>query len=186
MNYQFNPFINASLQASHETEVPQLLTVWGSISGAAAMLGRGIHLPFGNGKIFPNLYTLFIGSAGARKSTAINTVRKHLEAAGFASFAAEKVTLQKFLLDLAGIDADGSDLPQTDFQLDKVLIDNLGLREAWDEQREAAAYLLHGEFADFIGQNNYAFINTLGEFWDKDSPYQYRIKNNQSFEIRNQ
>ena len=69
---------------------------------------------------------------------------------------------------MAGIDADGSDLPQTDFQLDKVLIDNLGLRQAWDEQREAAAYLLHGEFADFIGQNWSGFLEFADVNWGLD------------------
>lgn len=185
MLYKFNKFVNAALQASHETEVPQLLTTWATVSAAAAMLGRVIHIPFGTAKIYPNFYCLLVGSAGARKSTAINKARKYLEAAGYKAFAAEKVTLQKFLLDMSGIEVDQIKLKNGDFELDDLIIDGLGFRQLTDEKKESAAYLIHGEFADFIGQNNYAFINTLGEFWDKDSPYSYRVKNNQSFEIKN-
>jgi Protein of unknown function (DUF3987) len=180
MNYHLNPFINLCLDASHKTETPPLLTAMASISGAAAMLGRNVWLPFGNGRLFPNLYVALIGTPGVRKSTAVNTMRKQVQAAGFSLFASEKITMQKFLMDLGGYQLEQS----YSGKLEDMSLDNLQV-DSNDPERISQSFLAHGEFLDLIGQNNQPFITLLGELWDKDEPYSYRIKGGESLLIPN-
>ena len=144
------------------------------MSCIAAQLARNVYIPFGNGKIYPNLYVMFVGDPGKRKSTAIKDLKKRIKAAGYQNICGDKVTMQKYLLDLAGV-GEGSieDSNITEF--------NLGITLGTNDYVES--YINQDEFSDFIGINNYPFISLLGNFWDIDEPYVYRTKNGQSIEI---
>jgi hypothetical protein len=110
-------------------------------------------------------------------------MKRRLKAAGFGNFCGDKVTMQKFLCDLAGVDENGESSQQKDFDLDTTLIDNLGLRQAFTDSEWVESYIAQDEFSDFIGINNYPFISLLGNFWDIDEPYEYRLKNSKSLWI---
>ena len=117
---------------------------------------------------------MFVGDPGKRKSTAIKDLKKRIKAAGYQNICGDKVTMQKYLLDLAGV-GEGSieDSNITEF--------NLGITLGTNDYVES--YINQDEFSDFIGINNYPFISLLGNFWDIDEPYVYRTKNGQSIEI---
>jgi hypothetical protein len=133
------------------------------------MLGRSIHLPFGDSKIFPNQYVMLIGVPGTRKSSAINTVRKLMQSAGYTAFAPNNTTKEKFLIDLhKGTEtAEGF----------TTIMDILG------ESRKSEIMIPADEFTDFIGAGNAEFPQLLGVLWDNVQSYEVRMKNSPSFKI---
>ena len=159
------------------SECSEFLHMWACISASAALLERRVFLPFGSSEIIPNLYTMFVGTPGSRKSSAIKLAKKFVRRTGYDTFAADKVTMQKFLCDLGGLNDDGS---TNKGSLEDVYLTDLGLQ---DIKSHSACFIAQDEFSDFIGINNYGFISLLGNFWDIQEPYKYRLKNGTSFEI---
>ena len=168
------PLLKDIIKLAENQEAADFSYLWAGLSCIAAQLARNVYIPFGNGKIYPNLYVMFVGDPGKRKSTAIKDLKKRIKAAGYQNICGDKVTMQKYLLDLAGV-GEGSieDSDITEF--------NLGITLGANDYVES--YINQDEFSDFIGINNYPFISLLGNFWDIDEPYVYRTKNGQSIEI---
>ena len=168
------PLLKDIIKLAENQEAADFSYLWAGLSCIAAQLARNVYIPFGNGKIYPNLYVMFVGDPGKRKSTAIKDLKKRIKAAGYQNICGDKVTMQKYLLDLAGVgegSIEGSNI--TEF--------NLGITLGTNDYVES--YINQDEFSDFIGINNYPFISLLGNFWDIDEPYIYRTKNGQSIEI---
>lgn len=168
------PLLKDIIKLAENQEAADFSYLWAGLSCLAAQLARNVYIPFGNGKIYPNLYVMFVGDPGKRKSTAIKDLKKRIKAAGYQNICGDKVTMQKYLLDLAGVgegSIEGSNI--TEF--------NLGITLGTNDYVES--YINQDEFSDFIGINNYPFISLLGNFWDIDEPYVYRTKNGQSIEI---
>ena len=168
------PLLKDIIKLAENQEAADFSYLWAGLSCIAAQLARNVYIPFGNGKIYPNLYVMFVGDPGKRKSTAIKDLKKRIKAAGYQNICGDKVTMQKYLLDLAGV-GEGSieDSNITEF--------NLGITLGTNDYVES--YINQDEFSDFIGINNYPFISLLGNFWDIDEPYIYRTKTGQSIEI---
>ena len=168
------PLLKDIIKLAENQEAADFSYLWAGLSCIAAQLARNVYIPFGNGKIYPNLYVMFVGDPGKRKSTAIKDLKKRIKAAGYQNICGDKVTMQKYLLDLAGV-GEGSieDSNITEF--------NLGITLGANDYVES--YINQDEFSDFIGINNYPFISLLGNFWDIDEPYVYRTKHGQSIEI---
>ena len=168
------PLLKDIIKLAENQEAADFSYLWAGLSCIAAQLARNVYIPFGNGKIYPNLYVMFVGDPGKRKSTAIKDLKKRIKATGYQNICGDKVTMQKYLLDLAGVgegSIEGSNI--TEF--------NLGITLGTNDYVES--YINQDEFSDFIGINNYPFISLLGNFWDIDEPYVYRTKNGQSIEI---
>lgn len=165
-----------------DSEAPLLYHRWCFISTLAALLGRNFYLPFGNDEIYPNMYTMLIGSPGARKSTAIKAGKRLLAEVGYETFVADRTTKEKFMVDLhhgIGTDiheANGKEKDIASQILFKELEDNLSAREA---------YIVADEFNDFIGHGNLDFLSFLGNLWDYKGIYKNRIKNGTSVAIPN-
>ena len=168
------PLLKDIIKLAENQEAADFSYLWAGLSCLAAQLARNVYIPFGNGKIYPNLYVMFVGDPGKRKSTAIKDLKKRIKAAGYQNICGDKVTMQKYLLDLAGV-GEGSveDSNITEF--------NIGITLGTNDYVES--YINQDEFSDFIGINNYPFISLLGNFWDIDEPYIYRTKNGHSIEI---
>lgn len=159
------------------TEPPIIYHRWSLISAVAAYLGRQCWLPFGPGRIFPNMYTMLVGNPGTRKSTAIKSAKKIITAAGYSSFSAERTTKEKFLLDLQGDDSHGADSAE--------VITNL-FGAGPDDQVARETFICADEFNEFVGSGNFEFLSMLGALWDWDEPdstYKQRVKNSKSVEI---
>ena len=165
-----------------ETESPAIAHRWSLICCIGALIGRNAWLPFGPSKIFPNCYAMIIGESGTRKSTAIKMAKKILAAAEYKTFAAQKTTKEKFLMDLEGEEFDlssgqvnGSSVMENLFGADGVV---------GSDPREV--FIVADEFNDFMSCRDLEFQSLLGSLWDWDDenlPWEHRLKNSKSLAI---
>lgn len=142
-----------------KSESPTIFHRWTAVSIVGALLSRSIWFPFGHGRIYPNQYVMLMGSAGARKSTAINIGAKVCRAAGFNHFAADRVSKEKFLMTMSNIDE--GDLDDVDALLELT----------FNEPSES--YIVAEEFTDFTGMNNMEFYTMLTKLWDCPDEYSH-------------
>lgn len=158
------------LDYTGNSESPAIFNRWSLIAGIGALLGRQYSFDHGHFTVYPNMYTMLIGSSGARKSWAIKLMRKLLIQAGYTTIAADKTTKEKFLLDLAG-ETNGYDI------LEETLFG--------DSEEDKEIFIMADEFNDFFGNGNLEFISLLGTLWDYSGEYKNRIKSGKSVSIHN-
>lgn len=151
-------------------------------------------MPFGDGRIFANQYVMLIGNPGTRKSTAIKTSKRILSRAGYSTFAAEKTTKEKFLLDLEGSEDDSSGYDSRgpvkkspSATANDILANlDLGSSEAGIDGVPREVFVTADEFNEFVGSGNLDFLSMLGALWDWDdesATYKHRFKNSKSLAI---
>lgn len=164
------------------TEPPYGFHRWCVITSVGALLGRNFYFQHGHFKVFPNLYTMLVGGAGTRKSTAIKLSQKIITIAGYDTFAADKTSKEKFLVDLAGIDSE-IDLSGRSGNIDAITAENLWGTDGLKTPRET--FIVADEFNEFAGAGNIEFYSLLGSLWDwdKETPYTHRLKNSKSLNI---
>lgn len=167
-------FITNYLQYVGETECPTIYHRWCALSMLGAYLGRQYSFKFGHSALNTNLYTMLIGTPGARKSTAIKIAKKIIKAAGYEAISADRSTKEKFLLDLAGEETTNPN---------DILESNIWGEGGEDDYKEM--FIACDEFNDFIGNGNIEFISLLGNMWDFEGNYENRIKNGKSVNINN-
>jgi Protein of unknown function (DUF3987) len=157
-----------------KAETPATYVRWAMMSGIGAALGRRVYFPFGDFRIFPNLYVMFIGDPGVRKSTAIKQMRKILSSSGYTTFAGDKTSKEKFLIDLEGEeDKTGDQVMETMFGAD-------------GDADPKEMYIVADEFNEFAGTGNLDFLSLLGSLWDWDDPsrpFEQKFKNSKSLKI---
>lgn len=168
-------FFSDYLEYSSGGEIPATFNRWSAIGMVGAWMGRQVYFKFARSRLHTNMYIMLLGSAGTKKNTAINIAKDLIKQAGYGTIAAEKISKEKFLLDLAasGDPAGGSNM------LDDALwgdISDSDSREMW---------ICKGEFNDFFSNNILDFVSMLGEMWDFRGVYENRIKNGQSVVIPN-
>lgn len=176
-----------------DTEPPTIYHRWSLISSVGALLGRQYWFPFGTTRIFPNQYVMLIGNPGTRKSTAIKMARRVIAGTGYSTFAAERTSKEKFLLDLEGVtDEDawsksGSSRGKRTTTASDVL-DNLDLGGGGEihDGIPKEIFVTADEFNEFSGTGNIEFLSMLGALWDwddEDTTYKHRFKNSKSISI---
>lgn len=138
-----------------ESEAPTLYHRWAACSMLGAMLGRQVWLPFGHGTIYPNQYIMLMGSPGTRKSSAIGIARKLLEKTGYTRFAPDRVSKERFLMDMRSITDEDLDRDLHELVLDK----------------PSELYVVAEEFTDFVGQGGMEFMTMLTKLWDNLDVY---------------
>jgi len=161
-----------------DTEPPLILHRWSLISCMSAILERNVWLPFGAFRIFPNQFIMLIAEPGARKSTAIKLAAKIITKAGYEKFAGDKTSKEKFLLDLEGVDEDGTAQVNNHSAMENLLGVSSG--------DPKAVFVCADEFNDFMRCGDLEFHSMLGKLWDwddEDKPYTYRLKNSRSVSI---
>lgn len=186
-------FITDYLRYTEHTEPPYIYHRWCALAAVSAILGRSYYIPFGHARIFPNLYCLLIGEPGTRKSTAIKTIcRKLVSASGYDTFAADKTSKEKFLLDLEGVEEDSllaDSLPRgrgRNKWIDPSTMENLWGDDAASLSDPKEVLICADEFSEFSGIGNGEFYTTLGNLWDWDDdsrPFTQRLKNSRSVSI---
>lgn len=181
-------FLELYLDYVRETEPPYIYHRWCAIASIGALLGRSTYIQFGHQRIFPNLYCLLVGEPGTRKTTAIKHIcRKLLSASGYETFAADKTSKEKFLLDLEGAPEESYDVSRGKTRApDAQTLENLWGSEALLLTDPKEVYILADEFSEFSGTGNAEFYTTLGNFWDWDDagkPFTSRLKNTKSVSI---
>lgn len=166
------------LQFRSSTESPAVYHRWSLAAAIGALLRRNTWLQQGALTVYPSMYIQLIGEPGARKSTAIKFVRKHMRDTGYTEIAASKTSKEKFLMDLQGAHQDDQDYTENpDKALDRVL----GL----DEFEDRCYSIMADEFVDFVGSGNMEFLSLLGVLWDCPEEYSFRLKNSKSLDIKN-
>ena len=175
-------FISSYLKYQKGTEAPLIYHRWCAITGIGALLGRRAFIIHGHNKIYPNQYTMVVGESGARKDSALREIRKLLIAADYKTIAADKITKEKFLIDLEeGMDKAHD--PDERFDISKNTKANPTMRALFGAERskEPAECLIYsGEFNSFMGHSNLEFIDLLTALWDWEGNYENRIKNGRS------
>jgi hypothetical protein len=157
------------LEYTRDTEPPRLFHRWSLLVSIGALLGRNVYVQHGHSRIYPNLYCMFVGESGTRKSTAIKMMRKLISAAGYDKFAAEKTSKEKFLIDLSGqidpglVSKNGKGSKERDAE---ATFDNLWGDESDRTPREV--FIVADEFNEFAGSSNHELHTTLGNLWDWD------------------
>lgn len=184
MSQSNEDFLSSYLQYASNTEVPATYHRWCAIAGLGAFLGRRYYFNHGHFDIHPNIYCMLVGVSGTRKSTAIKLIKKLLTEANYTTFAAEKTTKEKFILDLSGEEDDTSFGARPKVKAEDFLDKNLwGDEEA--TKPDAEIFIAADEFNDFFGNGNVEFISLLGTLWDYHGVYRNRIKNGKSVSINN-
>lgn len=178
-------FFSAYLSYSSDTEVPTNFHRWSIIPTIGALLGRQFWFQHGAFSIYPNVYTMLIGSPGTRKSTAIKLAKKLIVQSGYTHIAASKTSKEKFLMDLAG-DL-GLDTPsgQAKISAEVLLSQNLWGEDDSSTQPDREMYIMADEFNVFMGHGNLEFISMLGDLWDYEGIYENRTKTGKSISIKN-
>ena len=174
-------FLNDYLQYTSDGEVPISFHRWSAIAGVSAILERNLYIQHGHKTLYPNQYCMLIGSAGTRKSSAVNLIKSLLVKAGYDTIAADRTSKEKFLMDLAGMD---DDTYTSNKKADTLLDQNL-----WGDTDESAIrpmFIGADEANDFFGIGNLEFLSILGSLWDWNGPpYTNRIKTGRSVSIPN-
>lgn len=182
-------FISLYLKYTEHTECPTFFHRWCAVTALSAYLGRNVFFNHGHFTLYPNLYTMLIGSPGTKKSSAIKIAAKLFKQAGYNTFAAKKTRQEKFLLDLAEQSerADNTSADPAGFDiLDQNLWgDSIEDSESYIHKTPAECFIAADEFNNFIGLGNLDFVSILGELWDYEGVYDYKLKNSKSVYIPN-
>lgn len=163
-----NDLIEAYIDYTSEGEVPVVFNRWSMICGIAALLERNLYYPFGFGNIYPNMYAMLLGASGTRKSTTIKLVKKLLQQAGYDTFAGDRTSKEKFIMDLAAKN-------KAEAGSEDILSQNL-FGDLAPEVDVTPCFVVADEANDFFGQNNIEFLSILGSLWDLDGKYENRTK----------
>lgn len=150
------------------TESPIIYHDWAILTNLGAMLSRNVWLQFGAEQIYPNLYTVLLGPAAGRKSSAINFARKFLELTGFKQFAKDKSSKEKFLSDLAR----GFGVKQTVGNTEVEALLAAGEDELDLASPASNVLISAGELLDFLGPGDLQFITLLTNLWDNLPKYE--------------
>lgn len=172
------PLFDKYFKYVDKTEPPLIFHRWSLLASLGAMLGRQYWVPHGEFNIFPNLYCMLIGDPGTRKSTAIKLSKKILSGAGYKTFAAERTSKEKFLVDLEGVEGEDGKINKNG------VMEELFGEGASGEPKEV--FVVADEFNDFAGTGNMDFLSLLGTLWDWDDPfepYKQRLKTSRSVAI---
>ena len=167
------------LKYTEDTEAPVVFHRWSFLSAVSALMGRKCYFPFGEGRIFPNLYCMMIGNPGTRKSSAIKPVKKLLAEIGYRNFAFDRSSKEKFLEDLAN---DGYESGDTSSESNSVMENLFGT----EGQSAKEVFIVSDEFNVFVGNGNIEFLSLLGTLWDWDDEtlcFNQRFKNSKSLSI---
>ena len=166
-------FLSSYLAYVSDTECPITHHRWSALTVVGAWLGRRLSFQLGHFKVHPNLYVMLMGSPGTRKSTAIKIGANLIKQAGYTNVCADRITKEKFLLDLAGA--------ETEFDSKEDILD----KNLFGSVSDASEVLIAAdEFNNFIGNGNIEFLSLLGVLWDHNGIFQNRVKNSKSVEIQ--
>lgn len=182
-------FLSAYLDYTSDTEAHRIYHRWSAITTIGATLGRNTYISFGHFKLYPNFYCMLLGEPGARKSSAIKLIKKLAAQAGYETFAADRSSREKFLLDLGGEDYE-EDNRELAGKVRRANGHNVTEMNLWGSSSSATeikeVFIVADEFNEFVSAGNVDFYTTLGNLWDWDNEekaYEDKVKNSRSVSI---
>jgi hypothetical protein len=166
-------FISQYLEYTDKTECPVIYSRWSAIVGIGALLGRSTWINHGHFNIYPNIYAMLVGTAGARKSTSIKLIQSLLKNAGYNKFSPNKVKPETFLKILSE-----EAMPAAE-SVEDFLWQDVGTSDS------SELFITADEFNNFIGVGNLEFMSILGELWDFHGEYKNPLATKKSVYINN-
>lgn len=170
-------FFTLYFRYCEDTECPLIYHRWCAIGGIAALLERQFYVEHGHSNIYPNFYTMLIGSPGTRKGTGIKIINKLLRLQGYDKFASSRTSKEKFLADLCA-GGFASAVPSGGTNADDAWeeLEVMGAGRISSVEERCCVFISSDEFTDFIGAGNIEFISLLTNLWDCLPYYSHRIK----------
>ena len=126
----------------------------------SSVVSRRVWLEMGYFKVYPNLYTVLVGPAGNRKTSAMTIARNLIREVGNIPFSAECVTKEKLILDMAEGEVAVDAMPPQ-FAAQKIM---------------TPMTIMVTELSEFLGAGSIGMINFLTTIYDQDV-YEHRTKN---------
>lgn len=163
-----------------KSEAPMILHRWSYMSMLGAAIGRRFLFRHGHSTIRPNLYTIFVAEPGSRKSTAIKIAKRLVQAAGYKRCAADKTTKEGFLIWMDGTHNKEDVKKRQDQDVKAFALDML---EGVSSDAPREAFACADELYNFLGMRNMDFITLLGELWDYEGIYEYKIRNGKDVRV---
>lgn len=100
MTRQLDDWIKAYVEYQKDTESPLSYITWTAISCVAGALQRRVYIPWGRGKIYPNLYIVLIGPSGLGKGQTMGPAIEIFKELGLPT-APNRVTIQDLMQRMA-------------------------------------------------------------------------------------
>lgn len=156
MSRRLTDFITGYLKYCEGTEPPVQYHLWCAISGIAAALQRKVYLKWGIETIYPNLYVVLIGPSGNRKGVSMSIIRDLVKSVGI-KCTAESITREALIRDLRESisyykDSDGT------------------------IRFHCSLTAFSEELSIFLGQNDVKFLADLTSWYNCESEWTYRTK----------
>ena len=180
-----NEFLRKYLAYVEQTESPKLMHIWSAISAASACMGKHVHLPFGIGNIYPNIFVLLVGPPGTRKSQSIKYASKLIKSSTGVRFAPDDTGGQRQGL-IAAIEGD-MQLDDAEQELE-LMANAFKINDLSDVGRINVStvngndthhiFACASEFGTFMGEGNVNMTRFLNKVWDGED-YHYKLKNTQ-------
>lgn len=117
------------------------------------------------------MFVMLMGPPGARKNTAINIAQKMLIRVGYDTFASDRLSKEKFLIEMLGGHEESKEMEE--------------LLELHMDNMTAETFIVAEEFTDLIGKNNSEFLTMLGKLWDNPPQYKHPKIHGQSVFVPN-
>lgn len=203
MKSEDHEFLTAYLDYTRNTESPKLLHIWSALSAVSACLGRRAW--FESGKpIYPNMYVVFSGLPGGRKSSAIDFAVDLVRQVTNIRFAPDDTGGQRQGLIKALTNMGEGEKLETKAQYDELMAEYNRINDPasfaemnghasavveklkkvkFDVRDPHTMYIAAGELKSFIGENNSQMLTFLLRMWDGGS-YKYELRNTE-YEIEN-
>lgn len=108
-----------------------------------------------------------MGAPGTRKSTAISIGKKLLKEVGYHRFAPDRMSKERFLMEMVPPEID-----DLDEDLELLVLD-----------KPSEIFVVAEEFGDFMGMNNMEFLTMLTKLWDNMDSYTHPKIHGKSVEV---
>lgn len=151
------------------TETPVAMHRWSFLTTVGALLSKNVVFKHGHFEVYPNMYTMLVGTPGTRKTSGQIICTKLATLAGYHALARGKTSKEKFLEDLAAGFKHLKTMSDDPFD---GLFDELGTAHE--------CFIAADEFTNFVGMSNGEFLSTLSELWSYSGDYEYRVRNGKS------
>jgi hypothetical protein len=164
------PYLRDYLLYSEGNEAPTMFHVWGAFVTVSAAISRKVWLPNGKFLLWPNIYVMYVGSAGNGKSFAmrhVTTLLKRLDRIPIS----KSVETVEGLLRFMGGDPPVGDKPGREYEFKFVTKGPTGAMVEVNPMTIVA-----NEYIDFISKNPDGWTNLLTNIYDEDN-YSYGTKN---------
>lgn len=157
-----NTYFQKYFDAVGNAEAPLGYHRWAALGLVGALLGRQAWFPMGDFTIYPNMYTILVGSPAARKSTAVNLAAGLLKDTGYDDFAPHSCSKEAFIKQI-GVQPEPKGEDGAAMSLEELMDYKLPCY--------CETFVHNDEFINFTGRGDMDFIAQLSTLWDNPSNY---------------